>query len=219
MSKTPRFVRSLEQARQNIRNYHVRVAEDHLLRQRIGYVRAWYTDLDADGTWLFAPSKWTGYQEPSRYLAESGNAGQRNGRETERALADWYQVVEPSERLHGELFAALKAFLASMDQAPNRLARINKPKGGFERHVAQNDWSARERGALLDRVTSNPAICGGRPIIRGTRMRVSDIVELMAYGATREEILEDYDYINADDIAAALLYAAQASDYRTIRAA
>jgi uncharacterized protein (DUF433 family) len=72
---------------------------------------------------------------------------------------------------------------------------------------------------LLERISIDPKICGGRPCIRGTRMRVSDIVEMLALGATRAEILEDFPYLAEDDIAAALAYAAQATDHRIIRAA
>ncbi len=79
--------------------------------------------------------------------------------------------------------------------------------------------SSADHGTLLARITSDPNICGGRPIIRGTRMRVTDIVELMAHGASHDEILLDFDDLTADDIAGALLYAARAADHRIIRAA
>ena len=70
---------------------------------------------------------------------------------------------------------------------------------------------------LLSRITSDPEICGGRPCIKGTRMRVADIVEAIAHGATQEELLADFDYLTADDIAAALLYASRATDHRVVR--
>jgi uncharacterized protein (DUF433 family) len=69
------------------------------------------------------------------------------------------------------------------------------------------------------RITVNPEICGGRPTIRGSRMRVQDVLNLLAAGATREEILEDYPYLEGDDITAALDYAARAVDHRIIAAA
>jgi uncharacterized protein (DUF433 family) len=216
--KPPTLVTAFAEARRNIRDYQLKVVEDEDLRGRMSYVRAWYADRTANGEWLFAPSKWTGYQAPGSRLADAG-AGQRDGRETERALEQWYEVVKSTDRLHGEMFAALQAFLSELGQVPNKLARINKPRGGFEGEAAETEWSAADRSALLDRITSDPAICGGRPIIRGTRMRVSDILDLMAYGASQEEILKDYDYIAADDIAAALLYAARVTGHRTIRAA
>lgn len=72
---------------------------------------------------------------------------------------------------------------------------------------------------LLSRISSDPAICGGRPCIKGTRMRVADIVEAIAHGASQMELLSDFDYLTADDIAAALLYAARATEHRIVRTA
>ena len=71
----------------------------------------------------------------------------------------------------------------------------------------------------LNRITSDPAIFGGRPCIRGMRVRVKDILDLLASGATRDEILADYPYLESDDIAAALEYAAQYVDHPVIRPA
>lgn len=72
--------------------------------------------------------------------------------------------------------------------------------------------------SLLDRVTVNPEQCAGRPCIRGTRVRVVDVLELLSTGATREQILTDYPYLEADDIAAALQYAARRLDHPTLAA-
>jgi uncharacterized protein (DUF433 family) len=61
---------------------------------------------------------------------------------------------------------------------------------------------------LLQRITRDPAVMGGRPCIRGMRVTVGTIVGLLAAGRTREEILQAYPYLEADDIPAALSYAA-----------
>ena len=61
---------------------------------------------------------------------------------------------------------------------------------------------------LMNRITSNPRQCGGRPCIRGLRIRVKDILDMLAGGASEAEILEDYPYLEADDIRASLGYAA-----------
>lgn len=66
---------------------------------------------------------------------------------------------------------------------------------------------------LLDRITVEAGKCGGRPCIRGTRFRVMDLLELLAAGASREEILTDYAFLQPDDIPAALLYAARQTDH------
>jgi uncharacterized protein (DUF433 family) len=60
---------------------------------------------------------------------------------------------------------------------------------------------------LLQRITRDPAVMGGRPCIRGMRVTVSTIVGLLAAGRTHEEILQVYPYLEADDIRAALSYA------------
>ena len=65
----------------------------------------------------------------------------------------------------------------------------------------------------------NPQVCGGRPCLRGMRIRVKDLLDMLAAGASREEILEDYPYLEDDDISAALYYAAQQADHPTLRAA
>ena len=70
----------------------------------------------------------------------------------------------------------------------------------------------------LQRITTDPALCGGRPCIRGYRIRVTDILELLASGATHAEILRDYSFLELEDIYAALEYAAQQVDQPLLRA-
>ena len=69
------------------------------------------------------------------------------------------------------------------------------------------------------RITVDPRVCGGRPCIRGMRIRVSDILGMLASGASQAEILEDYPYLEAEDIAAALEYAARQTDHPILRVA
>jgi uncharacterized protein (DUF433 family) len=63
--------------------------------------------------------------------------------------------------------------------------------------------------SILDRVTRNPAQCGGAPCIRGLRMQVTDILSLLGNGASHQEILADYNFLEAEDIYSALLYSAE----------
>jgi uncharacterized protein (DUF433 family) len=70
-----------------------------------------------------------------------------------------------------------------------------------------------------ERITVDPTRCGGRPCIRSLRIRVSDILELLAAGESREQILSDYPYLEPDDITAALLYAARQFDHPVLKAA
>ncbi|MEJ2227093.1 MAG: DUF433 domain-containing protein [Alphaproteobacteria bacterium] len=73
--------------------------------------------------------------------------------------------------------------------------------------------------ATFERITVNPEICGGRPCIRGMRIRVSDILDMLAKGASRADILSSYPYLEDEDITAALAFAAHSNDHRIIRAA
>jgi len=61
--------------------------------------------------------------------------------------------------------------------------------------------------SLLDRITIEPGKMHGRPCIRGLRMRVQDVLEMLAGGMTSDQILKDYPYLEADDLRAALAYA------------
>ncbi len=69
------------------------------------------------------------------------------------------------------------------------------------------------------RITIDPHVCGGRPCIRGLRIRVTDLLAMLAAGATQEEILEDFPYLEAADIAAALAFAAHQTDHPILRVA
>ena len=72
---------------------------------------------------------------------------------------------------------------------------------------------------LLKRITVEPGKCGGRPCIRGMRMRVTDILQLLSADASYEEILEDYPDLERDDILAAIAYAAHQTDHIVLQSA
>ncbi len=71
----------------------------------------------------------------------------------------------------------------------------------------------------ISRITVDPEVCGGRPCIRGYRLRVKDVLELLAAGAPRDEILADYPFLEDADITAVLAYAARSNDHPIIHAA
>jgi len=75
-----------------------------------------------------------------------------------------------------------------------------------------------KQASLLNRITIDPDQCGGRPCIRGMRIRVIDVLELLAAGETPEEILAEYPYLEAEDIAACLIYAARQLDHPVVAA-
>ena len=64
---------------------------------------------------------------------------------------------------------------------------------------------------LLERISTNPSICHGKPCIRGLRYPVDMILDLLSAGMTSEEILADYDDLEPEDILAVLAYAARLS--------
>ena len=72
--------------------------------------------------------------------------------------------------------------------------------------------------ALLSRITVEAGKCGGRPCIRGYRLRVKDVLELLAHGASWTEILADHPFLEPDDIRACLEFAAAQNDHVILHA-
>ena len=73
--------------------------------------------------------------------------------------------------------------------------------------------------SVIDRITIDPAICHGKPVLRGLRYPVETILELLSSGMTPEEILADYDDLEHDDILAALSFAARITQVKRIESA
>jgi uncharacterized protein (DUF433 family) len=71
---------------------------------------------------------------------------------------------------------------------------------------------------LLDRITVNPEQCGGRPCIRGMRIRVIDVLDLLAAGLSREQVLQELPDLEAEDVTAALQYASRRLDHPVLAA-
>lgn len=69
---------------------------------------------------------------------------------------------------------------------------------------------------LLQRITIDPAICHGKPVVRGLRYPVEFILELLSAGMTNAEILADYDDLESEDILAALAYAARITQVKGV---
>jgi uncharacterized protein (DUF433 family) len=74
-------------------------------------------------------------------------------------------------------------------------------------------------GDLLKRITIEPGKCGGKPCIRGLRFRVTDLLDLLAADAPFEEILQDYPFLEREDILAAIAYAARQTDHVVLKTA
>lgn len=69
---------------------------------------------------------------------------------------------------------------------------------------------------LLERITINPNVLVGKPVVRGTRLAVEYVLNLLAHGATFEEVLNEYDGLTQDDIHACILFATKSLE-NTVR--
>ena len=66
-----------------------------------------------------------------------------------------------------------------------------------------------DRNKLLNRIVINPNVMVGKPVIRGTRLTVQHILNLLAHGETAEEVLQEYEGLTHDDILACIMFAAE----------
>ena len=88
--------------------------------------------------------------------------------------------------------------------------------------TARSSAALRHRGpyadhvSRLDRITSDPAVCHGKPVIRGLRYPVENVLELLAGGMSVDEVLDDYADLERDDVLAALEFGALASGLRRV---
>ena len=204
------LINSLDQAVVNISNYQTEIQKNPRLAELMTQVHAWYAVRSDDSTWLFAPSKFVGYAGNVAETYLSG-ADVRDGGRTEAVLKSWFDVVPPATRRRTELDDALRKFLKRFGHlGPRKGARICVPKEILTGGVSPE---------VQDRVHIDSAICGGRPHIRGTRVRVSDILDLLANGVLPSDIVADYPYLSEADLSAALAFGAAASEHRVILAA
>ena len=72
---------------------------------------------------------------------------------------------------------------------------------------------------LENRITMDPGICGGRPCIRGLRIRVSDVLDLLASGLSPQQVVEELPRLTEEDVRACLVYASRRVDHPTVRVA
>jgi uncharacterized protein (DUF433 family) len=81
----------------------------------------------------------------------------------------------------------------------------------------KNEWR-KNMSDLLERITINPEQCGGRPCIRGMRIRVIDVLDLLAAGLSTEAVLEEMPDLEKEDVLASLQYAARRLDHPLLAA-
>ena len=85
----------------------------------------------------------------------------------------------------------------------------NGDRSIFQKQVHQHERSKRMTTMIEQRVTVNPNQCGGRPCVRGMRIRVSDVLDLLANDLTPQQILEELPDLESADISACIRYASQ----------
>jgi uncharacterized protein (DUF433 family) len=95
------------------------------------------------------------------------------------------------------------------------VSRGELPVGAVDRYDGQPHLVA----MTGQRIVIDPAVCGGRPIVAGTRMRVSDVLDALASGASFDELLADFPYLAREDVLACLAYGARAVDHSVVQAA
>jgi uncharacterized protein (DUF433 family) len=211
--KLPNLATDVSDVIENIKAYNDAAATGRL-RTMIAYVRHWYAAKAADGSWLFGPSKFIGYAGITPKIYERMHE-KLDGRVTEAALKDWFVELPAGDALEAVLRKELRRFIAEHGKSLNRLARIHVLKN----HAPGMIFSQKPVHGERWRITSSAEMLSGKPCIRGLRIRVADILEMLALGATREQILEDYPYLEDGDITASLEYAMGAVDHRLVKAA
>ncbi len=205
-------ITSADEAIWNIKTYVSALRDNPELVARISMHPAWYAAKDEAGAWIFGPSKFIGYKnaDARSYLVGYDRG---DGRESEAALQRLAQPVDVDSAIGRELVSRFEAFAAAWGKTPKKGSRISLlVQQEPERRVVSG-------APISSRIAFDADICGGRPRIAGTRVRVSDIVAALGAGDSVSDILEDYPYLKEGDIYAALDYAAKAVDHRVLRAA
>ena len=201
------LVGSLDQAIENIHRYRSELREEPRLSGGMKQVHAWYAVRSNGGPWIFAPSKFVGYARNTAREHLSKHKSRDGGR-TETVLRNWFETAAPETLRGRELGMALRNFLATYGHShPRKGARICIPRQESEDEVDPD---------VQNRIQVDATICGGRPHIRGTRVRVSDILDMLASGVREPDILADYPYLTEADLRAALAFAAAASAHRIL---
>ena len=100
--------------------------------------------------------------------------------------------------------------------APDRRTRSRRPASSTG--IDYTSLMSKDVQKLLERITQTPGICGGRACIRGMRIRVTDILQMMAEGVSQEEILADFPDLEPDDLRACLAFGAKRAGHIQVAA-
>jgi uncharacterized protein (DUF433 family) len=123
-----------------------------------------------------------------------------------------FRFIESGRRL--ELRSVIPAPSGAMQTGGHALLSCGKLPGTASL-VKRGEWRPKMAN-LLDRISIDPAICGGKPCIRGTRIWVSFVLDLLAGGMPEAELRDEYPQLTHEDVLAAIAYGAEASRERVI---
>jgi uncharacterized protein (DUF433 family) len=211
------IISAFPEAADNILRFAGELRHAPAMQNRLGTFKVWYVIQNAEDNPAFAPSKFIGRKDntAAAHLGESGRNGLRHGNDGKSILDQWFVDVPTASAQHRALWASLSALYAAYGKVPNASTRFRLP----------NDQADSGAGLLklatdTERwIVHDPGICSGKPTLKGTRIRVADVLHLLAGGDSAETILQDYPSLQRAHIDAALGYAAMAIDHRVIRAA
>ncbi len=121
---SPALATTLRNVVAAIHRFPREVATSVELANRLAFARAWYAVRSDDGSWIFGPSKFIGYDnlDADTYLSWSERL---DGRRTEAQLRKWFVRADPSSPTHAELTNGLSTFLSRFGKAPSTMMRIN----------------------------------------------------------------------------------------------
>ena len=138
-----------------------------------------------------------------------------------------YVPADPidAKRVFKARLALPKEYEVKPGTYPGYQAPVVLLSGKGEREVEGRFWGLvtripgkKDPSKLLERITFNPKQCGGRPCVRGMRIRVIDVLDLFAAGLDAAQILKELPDLEADDLKACLLFARRRIDHPTLAA-
>ncbi len=210
------IIATRSEATDNIRRFKEELHAAPGLQNRLGTFKVWYVFSQGEEL-VFAPSKFIGRRNntAAAHLKESGGSGKRHGNDGKAILDQWFVDVSPTSVRHRNLLAALTAVYSAFGKVPNAGTHFRIPTEEADDPLRLPNTAAPPEQWIVHDL----AICSGKPTLKGTRIRVADVLQMLAGGDSAETILTDYPSLQRAHIDAALGYAARAIDHRVIRAA
>lgn len=213
-----KLVKSLDEVKKSLTIYAETLPLSKGLQERIKRHSAWYAVKGESGKWLFGPSKFIGYAENTaeNYLREYSRL---DGKDTEPTLRAWFEPVEEDTQFFQTLKLEFCKFAEAFGKTPKANWRVSIAcDESFNNNAARRKIAA-DKVNYLERISIDADTCGGRPRIKNTRIRVCDILDMIANGASQDEILDDFNQLSREDILAAVKFASVTFNHPVLFAA